>query len=176
MRPQERQRRPANKEGHADQRIDWCELLRTDERHRQLHRYSFTSAVKIDTVGFAALLKAPLEETDHRATLVAIDRQQPVSELDAPRCRALGIDVRNKPSGAVVSSNAPARSFLDTVVTGHGVDGECEQAGVHHTDEEHEPEEYRSTGMITHLRSPTAPARLTDISSRGALLITISVF
>src|SRR5262249_7749641 len=150
VRPQERQGRPTDEEGQADQRVNGRELLARDEEHRQLERHSFTAAVKIDAVGFAAVHKAPLEEPDHRATLVAIDRQQPVPELDAPSRRARVVDVGNEPTGAVRLITGPARSFLDTVVAGNRVDGEREQAGIQPTDEEHEPEEYRSTGLLTH--------------------------
>jgi hypothetical protein len=104
----------------------------------------------MDAVGFAALLKAPCVRTEHRSTLVAIDRQQPVSELHAPSGRSPRVDLRNKPTRAV-RSKGPARScFLDTIVAGYRVDGEREHAGVQPTDKEHYPEEYGSTGLITH--------------------------
>ena len=81
--------------------------------------------------------------------LVAIDSQQPIPRLDAPSSRARLVDVQDKPTPAI-RRGTPARSFLDTVVTGDGVDCEREQARVHYTDQEHDPEKYRSTGLITH--------------------------
>jgi hypothetical protein len=81
-----------------------------------------------------------LKETDNRATLIAVDRQQSIPDLDAPSRWARIVDLRNKPTASVCSITAPARSFLDTVVTSDRVDGEREQLGVHHTRKEHEPE------------------------------------
>src|SRR5258705_13070767 len=127
LRSKECQDRPAYKESQTNQSVYRGQPLARDESHRQLDRHSFTAAVKIDGVGFAAVLIAPLEETDHRPTLVAVDRQQPVPDLDAPSRWASRVDVRNKPGRAVRSITAPASSFLDTVVTGDCVDGEREQ-------------------------------------------------
>src|SRR5262249_25454604 len=145
----ERKGRPADEEGQANQPEDGRELLARDEEQGQLERHSFTPAVKIDTIGFSAVLKAPCVRTEHRASLVAIDRQQPVSELHAPSRRSRVVDFGNKPTRAV-RSKCPAGGFFETVVAGIRVDGEREQADVQPTDEEHEPEESRSTVLITH--------------------------
>jgi hypothetical protein len=82
-------------------------------------------------------------------TRVAVDRQQPVSALEASAGRTPVVHISDHPT-RVVRPDTPARIFHEAIGASRHVGREREESGVHAAEQDHEPDERRSARLATH--------------------------
>src|SRR5262249_34326013 len=142
-RPQQREPGAAHEKRNAHEQKQRFEQTSPDDSERQLERHALPAALEVHGIAGAPVDVAELRRADDGGARVAIQREQPIPDVNLSGGGTAGLDLRHEPA-VTGDAERPSGIFDLSVVRHDGVDGEREVRGVDGAEQDDEPDERRA--------------------------------